>query len=217
MNHKFYSVNVSNSGSKKQESSLSSDFILEKELKEIYDTQYNDLFPKILSKSKIEFITLLKEQISLHLKIINKKVQNTLNNKYLEIYSKKYITDKNKTTKGLEELLKNPELQENHLDVINCFIHCHKCSSILHKCKNKIILYKNYIYCLYCQKVYNENQIKLYCQECKTCYYTKMRYTLNKRYENFFPVSFINYPCPLEEQEKIKCLECGHDLYNKII
>ena len=217
MNHKFYSVNVSNSGSKKQESSLSSDFILEKELKEIYDTQYNDLFPKILSKSKIEFITLLKEQISLHLKIINKKVQNTLNNKYLEIYSKKYITDKNKTTKGLEELLKNPELQENHLDVINCFIHCHKCSSILHKCKNKIILYKNYIYCLYCQKVYNENQIKLYCQECKTCYYTKLRYTLNKRYENFFPVSFINYHCPLEEEEKIKCLECGHDLYYNII
>ena len=50
MNHKFYSVNVSNSGSKKQESSFLSDFILEKELKEIYDTQYNDLFPDFFLK-----------------------------------------------------------------------------------------------------------------------------------------------------------------------
>ena len=216
MNHKFYSVNVSNSSGKKQESSLSSGFILEKELKEIYETQYNDLFPKILSKTKIEFISLLKEQISLHLKIINKKSQNSLNSKYLEIYSKKYFSDKNKATKGLEELIKNPDLQENHLELLNCFIHCHKCSSILHKCKNKIILYKNLIYCLQCQKVYNENQIKLYCQECKTCYYTKLRYTLNKRYENFYPVSFKNYHCSLDEQEKIKCLECGHDLYYNI-
>ena len=217
MNHKFYSVNVSNSGSKKQESSLSSGFILEKELKEIYDTQYNDLFPKILSKTKIEFISLLKEQISLHLKIINKKAQSSLNTKYLEIYSKKYFSDKNKATKGLEELIKNPDLQEKHLDILNCYIHCHKCSTILHKCKNKIILYKNLIYCLQCQKVYNENQIKLYCQECKTCYYTKLRYILNKRYENFYPVSFKNYHCSLDEQEKIKCLECGHDLYYNII
>ena len=99
MNHKFFSVNVSNSGTKKQETNLLSDFILEKELKEIYDTQYNDLFPKILSKTKIEFISLLKEQISLHLKIINKKIQNSLNNKYLEIYSKKYFTDKIKRQK----------------------------------------------------------------------------------------------------------------------
>ena len=99
MNHKFYSVNVSNSSGKKQESSLSSGFILEKELKEIYETQYNDLFPKILSKTKIEFISLLKEQISLHLKIINKKSQNSLNSKYLEIYSKKYFSDKNKASK----------------------------------------------------------------------------------------------------------------------
>ena len=216
MNHKFYSVNVSNSSIKKHEINLSSGFILEKELKEIYDTHYNNIFPKILSKTKTEFITLLKEQITLHLKIINKKLQNSLNSKYLEFYTKKYFTDKNKVTRGLEELIKNPDLQVNHLDILNCFIHCHKCSSILHKCKNKIILYKNYIYCLCCQNVYNENQIKLYCRECKTCYYTKLRYTLNKKYENFFPVSFKNYHCPLEEQEKIKCLECGYDLYYNI-
>ena len=76
--------------------------------------------------------------------------------------------------------------------------------------------YKKYIYCLQCQKVYNENQIKAYCQECKTCYYTKIRYVINKRYEHFYPVYFKEYHCPVDEQEKIKCLECGHDLYYNI-
>ena len=216
MNHKFYSVNVSNSNIKRKEMGLLSDFIQEKELKEIYDTQYNDIFPKILSKTKTEFISLLKEQVSLHLKIINKKTQNSLNSKLLEYFTNKYFSDKSKVTKGLEELIKNPEVQENYLSLINCFIHCHKCSTILHKCKNKIILYKNFIYCLHCQKVYNENQIKLYCQECKTCYYTKLRHIINKKYENFFPVSFLGYHCNLEEQEKMLCLECGNDLYYNI-
>ena len=216
MNHKFYSVNVSNTINKRQESFSLPGFILEKDLKEIYETQYNDLFPKIVSKTKSEFLSLLKEQVLLHLKIINKKMPNSLSSKYVEIFSKKYFTDKTKVTKGVEELIKNPDLQQHYLNILNCFIHCHKCSTILHKCKNKLIYYKNYLYCLNCQKVYNENQIKLYCQECKTCYYTKIRYMINKRYEHFYPVSFKDYHCPLEEQEKIKCLECGHDLYYNI-
>ena len=216
MNHKFYSVNVSNSGNKKQENSISSSFILEKELKEIYDTQYNDIFPKILSKTKSEYISLLKEQVYLHLHIINKKVENSLNSKYLEKFTKRYFLDKSRATKGLEELIKNPDLKEKYLDLSNCYIHCHKCSIILHKCKNRVILYKNFIYCLHCQKVYNESQVKLYCQECKSGYYTKLRYIVNKKYENFYPVSFKQYHCTLEEPEKIKCLECGHDLYYNI-
>ena len=48
MNHRYYSVNVSNSNNDKKESISSPGVILEKEFKEIYNTQYNDLFPKIL-------------------------------------------------------------------------------------------------------------------------------------------------------------------------
>ena len=216
MNHQFYSINVTNSANKKQGNTSSSGVLQEKELKEIYETQYNDLFPKILTKTNTEFISLLKEKVSLHLKIINKNITNSLNLKYLDIFTKKYYNDKKKTTKGLEEILKNEDLQEKYLDLLNCYIHCHKCSQILHKCKNKIIFHKNYIYCIQCQKVYNENQIKLYCQECKVYYYTKLRYIINKRYEYFYPVAFKQYHCPLDEQEKIKCLECGHDLYYNI-
>ena len=216
MNHRYYSVNVSNTNIEKKETASSQSNILEKELKEIYNTQYNDLFPKILTKTKSEFIPLLKSQVSLHLKIINKTVQTSLNTKYLEIFTKKFFTDKSKATKGLEDIMKNTDLQKNNLQLVNCYIHCHKCSKILHECKNKLISYKSYIYCIHCQKVYNENQIKLYCEECKTCYYSKMRFVLNKKYENFYQVCFKEYHCNLEEPEKIKCLECGHDLYYNI-
>ena len=221
MNHRYYCVNVSNSNEtnsniKRKESNSSSDFLQEKELREIYNTQYNDLFPKILSKTKSEFIFLLKEQVFLHLKIINKKVKNSLNSKYIDIFTIKYNNDKNKATKGLEDFKNNPKLQEKYLSELNCFIHCHKCSAIIHKCRNKMILYKNFIYCLVCQKVYNENQIKLYCPECKACYYTKLRYIFNKKYENFYQVSFKDYHCHLDEEETIKCLECGKELYYNI-
>ena len=217
MNHKYYSSSLSNSIDFKQENVSAASFLQERELKEIFDTHYNDLFPKILSKTKTDFISLLKEKVSLHLRIINKNASNSSNLKYLDIFTKKYINDKAKVTKGLEELTKNVNLQEKYLDILNCYIHCCKCSQILHKCKNRIIYYKNFIYCLHCQKVYNENQIKLYCPECKVVYYTKLRYVLNKRYECFYPVAFKQYHCPTDEQQKIKCIECGNDLYYDIM
>ena len=216
MNQLNKNINESKSNSDKKGISQPQSNLLEKDLKEIYNTQYNDLFPKILIKTKSEFLPLLKSQISLHLKIINKTALNTLNEKYIDIYTKKFFSDKAKATKGFEEIIKNIELQKNNLELINCYIHCHKCSKILHTCKNKLILYKDFIYCIHCQKVYNEHQIKLYCEECKCCYYSKLRYVLNKKFENFYNVCFKDYHCKINEQEKIKCLECGHDLYYNI-
>ena len=216
MNHLNKNINESKSNSDKKGISQPQSNLLEKDLKEIYNTQYNDLFPKILTKTKSEFLPLLKSQISLHLKIINKIASNTLNEKYIDIYTKKFFSDKAKATKGFEEIIKNIELQKNNLELINCYIHCHKCTKILHTCKNKLILYKDFIYCIHCQKVYNEHQIKLYCEECKCCYYSKLRYVLNKKFENFYNVCFKDYHCKINEQEKIKCLECGHDLYYNI-
>ena len=216
MNQLNKNINESKSNSDKKGISQPQSNLLEKDLKEIYNTQYNDLFPKILIKTKSEFLPLLKSQISLHLKIINKTALNTLNEKYIDIYTKKFFSDKARATKGFEEIIKNTELQKNNLELINCYIHCHKCSKILHTCKNKLILYKDFIYCIHCQKVYNEHQIKLYCEECKCCYYSKLRYVLNKKFENFYNVCFKDYHCKINEQEKIKCLECGHDLYYNI-
>ena len=146
MNHLNKNINESKSNNDKKGISQPQSNLLEKDLKEIYYTQYNDLFPKILTKTKSEFLPLLKSQISLHLKIINKIASNTLNEKYIDIYTKKFFSDKAKATKGFEEIIKNIELQKNNLELINCYIHCHKCTKILHTCKNKLILYKDFIY-----------------------------------------------------------------------
>ena len=217
MNQKYYSVNQNNLNKNKTDNFSSKDVLQEKELKEIYDIHYNDIFPKILSKTNTEFISLLKEKVSLHLKIINKTISSSLNLKYAEIFTNKCINDKIKVSKGLEDLTKNiNNIKEKYLDILSCYIHCHKCSKILHKCKNRIIYYQNYIYCLQCKKVYNQYQIKLYCPECKVIYYSKLRYVLNKKYEYFYQVAFKQYHCPIVDQEKMKCLECGQDLYYNI-
>ena len=216
MNHRDNNINVSCINNDKRETRQSQSILSEKELKEIYNTQYNDLFPKILTKTKSEFIPLLKSQVSLHLKIINKTALNSLTEKYIDIFTKKFFSDKTKSTKGLDEIMKSSDLQKNNLELINCYIHCHRCTKILHECKNKLILYKGFIYCIYCQKVYNENQFKLYCEECKVFYFSKLRCIINKKFENFYNVCFKDYHCKIKEPEKIKCLECGHDLYYNI-
>ena len=216
MNDKYSSINPNNLIDYKAENISPTYSLTERELKEIYDTHYNDIFPKIISKTKAEFISLLKDKISLHLKIINKNIQSSLNLKYIDIFTKKYINDKAKVAKGLEELSKIANIKEKYLDILSCYIHCHKCSKILHKCKNRIIYYQNYIYCIQCKKVYSQYQVKLYCPECKVNYYSKLRYVLNKKYEYFYQVAFKQYHCPTSEQEKIKCLECGQDLYYNI-
>ena len=70
MNQLNKNINESKSNSDKKGISQPQSNLLEKDLKEIYNTQYNDLFPKILIKTKSEFLPLLKSQISLHLKKI---------------------------------------------------------------------------------------------------------------------------------------------------
>ena len=46
--------------------------ISESDLLDVYDFQYNDLFPKILKINEEKFFALLQEQVLLNLRIINK-------------------------------------------------------------------------------------------------------------------------------------------------
>ena len=74
----------------------------------------------------------------------------------------------------------------------------------------------NLFFCLNCKKVYNQNQIKLYCRECNKTYLTTRRSIKDQQYEYFYSVSYMNYHCFLENEEKIRCLNCGDDLYYNI-
>jgi hypothetical protein len=189
--------------------------ISESDLLDVYDFQYNDLFSKILKINEEKFFALLQEQVLLNLRIINKLSDLSLMSYFQDLIAERYKTDKRKIEKDLEIVKKLPENEIKYLDYSNCYIHCHKNLEACHKCSNKLILYEGFIYCLHCNKVYNEKQIKLYCMDCDEIYYSRLRENVNETNKKFLSVVFTKNHCPLynDEEEKIKCLECGEDLY----
>ena len=190
--------------------------ISQKDLKEIFLTQYNDIFSKILKKSLEDFISLLKQQIILHLRIINKQCDSSLLTNFYEKYQKISNDDKNKITKLYNEIKTYQEKYLTYLNILDIYIHCYKCKEAIHKCGNKLIIYDKYFFCIKCQKVYNEFQIKLYCKECNKTYLTTKREVSEKKNNYLYSISYMKYHCFSENEEKIKCLNCNHDLYYNI-
>ena len=189
--------------------------ISESDLLDVYDIQYNDLFPKILKIDEEKFFAKLQERVLLSLRIINKLSDLSLMSYFQDLINERYKSDKQKIEEDLEKVKKLPENEIKYLDYSNCYIHCHKNLEAFHKCLNKLILYEGFIYCLHCMKVYNENQIKLYCCECDEIYYSILRKNVIESNAYFFPVAFAKNHCQIgnDEEEVIKCLQCGDDLY----
>ena len=198
---------------KKQTNSNQGENISKNDLKEIFSTQYSDLFSKLLKKSVEEFISLLKQQIIIHLRIINKQCDFSLLTNFYKKYETIAKNDKNKIQKIYNEIKSYQDKELSYLNILDIYIHCYKCREAIHKCGNKIIFYENLFFCIKCQKVYDSNQIKLYCKECNKTYLTTKRDISEKKNKYFFSTSYIKYHCFLENEEKIKCLNCNNDLY----
>ena len=188
----------------------------EYDLKEIFFLQYNDLFSKLLLKTVEEFLILLKKQVLFHLKIIGKQYDHSLitffNNKYNNICQNDKLIIENLYKK----ILNIPEQNLSYLKTLDIYIHCNKCKDSNHKCGNKLIIFNNLFFCLKCKKVYNQNQIKLFCKGCNKTYLTTRRSIQDRQKEHFYSVSYTKYHCFLENEEKMKCLNCGDDLYYNI-
>ena len=192
---------------------IENEYITEKELKEIFLTQYNDIFHHILKYDKNKMMILLQEQVNLNLKLINKFSDLSLIQHIFSIFVERYSQDKKKVS-YIYRIIKNNPSQITYLNYLNCFIHCIKCKNALHKCGNNFIVYNDYVFCLSCMEVYNEFQVDMYCKECKVEYYTKLREIKNKNEAYLFPVSYEKYHCQiLDFDEKIKCNKCKSDLY----
>ena len=201
--------NIDNEENKKGEGVIS-----ESDLLDVYEFQYNDLFPKILKINEEKFFALLQEQVLLNLRILNKLSDLSLMSYFQDLISERYKIDKNKIETDMEKIKKMPEKELKYLDYSNCYIHCHKNLEAFHKCSNKLILYDGFIYCIHCNKVYNENQIKLYCIDCNEPYYSRIRENVDESNEYIYSVVFAKNHCPLydDEDEIMKCVECGEDL-----
>ena len=190
--------------------------ISQKNLLEIFAIQYNDLFSKILKKTNEEFISLLKQQIILHLRITDKQCDSTLLTNFYEKYQIISRNDKTKIQSLYEELKKCQEKNMTYLNTLDVYVHCYKCKEAIHKCGNKLIIFENLIFCLKCQRVYNPSQIKLFCKECDKTYITSKRTSTEKKCGYLYSLSYTKYHCFTQNEEKIKCLNCGNDLYYNI-
>ena len=182
-------------------------YISEEELVEIYESQYNDVFSKMLILDSTQFMNVLEKQIITYLYLIKKTPILSALLKISELYIQKYYNEREKVYQAYQ-IIKHMNINEyEYLDKLNCFIHCANCSCALHTCGNKYILCNDYIFCLTCKKVYNENQAKMFCDYCNLEYYTKLREIKNEDEENLFPICFIS-----KEKEIIKCKKCSENL-----
>ena len=202
----FKSINIYGQGSK----------ISQYDLEEIFLIQYNDLFSKLLLTNIEDFFSLLKKQVLFHLKIIDKECDISLLSFFYEKYYDISQRDKFRIQNIYDKIINYPEYNIITLHILDVFIHCYKCKDAIHKCGKQLIICDDLYFCLNCNKVYNQNHIKLFCKECNKTYLTTKRSLLEKTYEYFYSVSYMNYHCYIENEEKIKCLSCGDDLYYNI-
>ena len=188
------------------------DYVDEEELTKIYEVQYNDVFSKILLINCTQFMNVLEKQIIGYLYIIKRQPIISLMSRISEYYIQKYSSDKEKVYQAYQIIKQTNEKDLEFLEKTNCFLHCPHMSEALHTCGNKFILCNDFIFCLQCKKVYNEEQAKMFCDFCGVEYYTKLREIVNEDYENYYSVCFESH-CPNEKEEKIKCKNCKEDLY----
>ena len=192
---------------------IDNDYISEKELTDVFQTQYNDIFHNILKDGKSRIMMLLQEQVYLHLKLINKIAEFSLIQNIFQKFLDKFTEEKRKIS-DIYKIISNNHKQILNLDYLNCFIHCIKCKNALHKCGNNFVVCNDYVFCLSCKEVYNEFQVHMYCKECKVEYYTKLREIKKESETYIFPIAYEKYHCPiLGCEEKIKCNKCKSDLY----
>ena len=192
-------------------------YITEKELVDIFQEQYNDIFSEILKIDQFNFFKLLEKQVLCYLEITKKYSPQTLLKKVQKNFVKKYLEEKGIVSKDYEQIQNTQKVQLDYLDKLNCIIHCPKSKNALHTCGFPFIVYGNYVYCLGCKKVYNEQQVNMYCDNCDVEYYTKLREVSDKQLENYFMISISNYHCKIENEEKLKCPKCDKELYADIL
>ena len=192
--------------------------ISQNQLDKLFTIHYNDLFSKFLTMPYQDLFAMIKKQVFLHLKIIGKQYHFQLLtiffNKYYNIYQNEQIRIK----KIFNEIKKtsSDNFINKYLSIYDIYIHCFKCKEAVHKCGNKIIVFDDLFFCIKCKKVYNKNQIKLFCKDCNKTYFTSIRNSNEIKMKSLYKVSFMNYHCFSKNEEIIKCLNCGNELYYDI-
>ena len=208
----------------------------EKEIKEIYIQEFNDLFPYILKYQSGKFLTNLFKRVKLTFiqkfnDIPNSSILDKIEKYIIEtLYTKEYQNAyeifkqiKNKLESSSEEEINNL-IFNGH----NFIKHCNKNENPIHSCGNKLYYNKTIsnnimLICINCNQIYKHDMINMLCDNCNDEFYTKIINNNNINLnEKLLPATWAKYHCNAVINDKMKCSFCQNILYidssnNKII
>ena len=201
---------------------------IEKEIKNIYINEFNDIFPNILKYTRGKFLSFLFKRIKLTIDSkFNDPPTQQLITKIENYINEDYYISQYKIAYDTINIIKEESLsiRKNYLFNGQNFIkHCSNIEYAYHTCGKKFysneafIKNKNDIMliCIDCNKVYKNDIIKMNCEKCHDDYYTKLLLNdndeNNNKNKNLQPATWLKYHCNIVINDKIKCHHC-HEIF----
>ena len=203
---------------------------IEKKLNHFFKSEFEEIFSEILLISKQQFISQIKNGVSLSLEDIysnkcltDEKLLNMMEN-CLQSIQKDYTNIFNFLSKAWANHEKIPKRRMHTEEILKIFRkHCINTEEpAYHNCdfKNNYFITINeddnsnkikYVICVQCKRVYFSSFIKCKCHSCNIEYYTSV---LNSNEDmNLLPATWDNYHCPQIINEKMKCIKCKDVFY----
>jgi hypothetical protein len=167
--------------------------------------EYNDLFPKILTLPKNEFLSQLKRYFQITLVPRNVFLPRDTLNKILKIIENQiYIKEYDQ----IDLLIKSINNINSciYFEGTNYIPHCNKTSKPIHKCNSKLINLNNgkYFLCLKCKLIYHNSCVLFHCDNCDQDYYSSIEN--NKENEDQLkPATWVKYHCNAVINDYMKC------------
>ena len=215
-------------------SDISNGNYIEKKIRHLSKIEFEEIFSDILILSNEQFLSQIKNGISLSLSdiysqnclthqkiiILIENCLQSINTEYINLYntlSKAWLNhEKNLRKKSPlnEEMLKifrkhcinNDEYAYHNCDLKNnTFLVINNNSEICND--NKM----NYVICLACKKVYFSSFIQCRCHKCNVDYFTSV--LSPEENMDLLPATWDNYHCPQIINEKMKCIKCREIFY----
>ena len=204
---------------------------IEKELKEIYISEFEDLFPNILKYQSGKFLTNLFKRVKLTLISKFNVLPNTQIIEKLEKFIiETYYTTEYQNAYEIFKLIKNKIESSTESEIKNLIFnghnfikHCCKNEEAYHICGRKLYSNKSFsnnlmLICIYCNQIYKSEMIKMLCDFCKDEFYTKIILNNNNNNENnyngkLYPATWLKYHCNAVINDKMKCPTCQNVLF----
>ena len=214
---------------KKSLTSEQIDFLTEEketEIKNIYISEFNDLYPNIIKYQSGKFLTNLIKRVKLTLlskfnDIPKANLLQKIENYIIEtLYTTEYknAIETYKSLKYKIESLTEIEKKNFIFNGQNFIKHCNKNELPLHICGNQLYINHNsnneiFLMCFNCNQIYKSDMINMICDYCKDEFYTKIINNENNNHGKLQPATWIKYHCNAIINDKMKCSICNNILY----